>query len=94
MTRVRARRRGRRCSLEARGHAAGSREVCAAVSGILYALAGYLANAGCRVYQKRMESADVLLEFGQGRGGLAAWRMAVVGLKQLEQAYPELVRLE
>lgn len=94
MTVVSARRRGQRCILSVRGHATGSREVCAAISGILYALAGYLRNAGCKVYQERMESGDVLLEFGCGCGAGAAFDMAMIGLKQLEREFPAFVRTE
>ena len=45
MTKVYAERDGNRCILSAQGHAIGSEQVCAAVSGLLYALAGYLTNA-------------------------------------------------
>ena len=67
MTQVYAERDGQRCILSAQGHATGSVEACAAVSGILYALAGYVTNAMreryVEVYTWRMESGDVQLDF-------------------------------
>ena len=45
MPQVYAERDGQRCILSAQGHATGSVEACAAVSGILSALAGYVTNA-------------------------------------------------
>lgn len=81
--------------LRADGHATGSPEVCAAVSGILYALAGYLVNAEAKGLAKatarRMESGHVCLRYeGQVR---EVYEMAVIGLLQLEKSYPELVKV-
>ena len=50
MTKVRAMRRGDHYAVHARGHATGSPQVCAAISGLLYALAGYARNAGSVSY--------------------------------------------
>lgn len=44
MTRIYAEMDGPRCTISAQGHATGSVEACAAISGILYALAGYVTN--------------------------------------------------
>lgn len=97
MTSVYAERDGRRCILCAQGHATGSPEVCAAVSGILYALAGYLTNAqearGLELRHYTMESGDVLLDFNRDDGAVAAFEMAVIGLKQVEKAYPEYLSI-
>ena len=98
MTKVYAERSGNRCILSAKGHATGSVEVCAAVSGILYALAGYLANAvhECYIefYENRVEDADVLLDFNGDECTAAAFEMAVIGLAQIGQQYPEFLRVE
>ena len=84
MTQVYAERDGQRCILSAQGHATGSVEACAAVSGILYALAGYVTNAMreryVEVYTWRMESGDVQLDFSGDDGTAAAFEMAVIGL--------------
>ena len=89
MTQVYAERDGQRCILSAQGHATGSVEACAAVSGILYALAGYVTNAMreryVEVYTWRMESGD---------GTAAAFEMAVIGLAQVAQAHTEQVQVE
>ena len=93
MTQVYAERDGQRCILSAQGHATGSVEACAAVSGILYALAGYVTNAMreryVEVYTWRMESGDVQLDFDGDDGTAAAFEMAVIGLAQVAQAHPE-----
>lgn len=75
MTQVYAERDGQRCILSAQGHATGSVEACAAVSGILYALAGYVTNAMreryVEVYTWRMERrrCAARLRAGDGRHG-------------------------
>ena len=81
MTQVYAGRDGQRCILSAQGHATGSVEACAAVSGILYALAGYVTNAMRERYVDvctwRMESGDVQLDFNGDDGTAAAFEMAL-----------------
>ena len=98
MTQVHAERSGNRCILSAKGHATGSVEVCAAASGILFALAGYLANAirerYIEFYENRMEEADVLLDFNGDECTAAAFEMAVIGLAQIGQQHPEFLRVE
>ena len=60
---------GGRCLLVLDGHATGSPSVCAAISGLVYALAGYLTNAErevrAEVYASEQETARV--------AELAAW---------------------
>lgn len=95
MTRVYIETDGKRHILSARGHATGSAEVCAAVSGILYALAGYLTlEESAQAHKHRMESADVLLDYSGGVRVESAYAMATVGLLQLRDAYPKLVEVE
>lgn len=77
------------------GHATGSEKVCAAVSGILYALAGYLSNAkGVDIQTMRMEDAHVCLRWTGGKKDLAALQMACIGLMQVEKAHPEYIKTE
>lgn len=97
MTTVYAERDGTRYTLFANGHATGHPEVCAAISGILYALAGYVRNAtdGSTIaYDERMESGSVHLHFCGGPGAAGAFDMAVIGLKQIEAKYPDCIRVE
>lgn len=97
MTRVYAERDGNRYTIYANGHATGSPEVCAAISGLLYALAGYVRNASdgsTLAYDERLESGNVHLHFRGGEGAGGAFDMAVIGLKQIEAKYPELVSVE
>ena len=97
MTSVYAQRSGHRCILEARGHATGSEQVCAAVSGILYALAGYLTNAVheryIELYRQEMDSGDVTMDYNGDEGTTAAFEMAVIGLQQIEASYPAYIRV-
>ena len=78
--------------LRADGHATGKPNVCAAISGIVYALAGYLENAEGHARAR-------VTEFTPGRGyaylycrgdmcAEAAYRMAAIGLLQIAEKYP------
>lgn len=98
MTRIYAEMDGPRCTLSAQGHATGSVEACAAISGILYALAGYVTNAKqeryIEFYTWMVESGKVLLDFNGDEGTTAAFEMAVIGLLQIAKAHPEQVCME
>lgn len=98
MTSVYAQRSGRRCILSAQGHATGNKEVCAAISGILYALAGYLANVTperyIEFYENKMESGHVLLDFNGDDCTAAAFEMAVIGLEQIAQKHQEFIQVK
>ncbi len=80
-------------SLTVSGHAgysdSGDDIVCAAVSGIVYALAGYLLNECEGAVIGALRSG--LASFECGDGGEAAMRMAYIGLLQLALTYPEFV---
>lgn len=94
MTRIYVEPQRPHCLLSAQGHAMGSEAVCAAVSGILYALAGYLA---CHEKADRrrhvMAPARALLEYDGDEGVEAAYTMAAIGLLQIEKAYPEQIKV-
>lgn len=76
-------------------HATGSDKVCAAISGILYALAGYLRNAkGVDIHNLRMEDGYVSIGWTGGKKDLAALQMTCIGLMQIEKAHPELIKTE
>lgn len=72
--------------------------MCAAVSAIMYALAGWLINAdgGGKAY-------DVLIEMSSGRAELgwrggaeadAVYRMVVIGLAQIAKSYPDYIQID
>ena len=98
MTSVYAERSGHRCILSAQGHATGSEQVCAAVSGLLYALAGYLTNAirerYIEFYKNEMEDGSVLLDFNGDEATTAAFTMTVIGLQQIAQSYQDFLQVE
>ncbi len=80
--------------LTVKGHATGSELVCAAVSSIVYALVGYLRNAGEHiedVLQNKIEDADVELHYRGDASVMAAFQMAYIGLAQIANGYPEFV---
>ena len=82
--------------IEATGHATGSEKVCSGVSAILYALAGWLINNDEHVtYAKRkLKSGDAFIEFSGDEKAKAVYDMAVIGLLQIEQSYPEYVNIK
>lgn len=91
MTRATARKDGDRYTLLIRNHATGSSEVCAAVSGIAFALAGYLENARDVLTELdyTLSEANADFRFAGGKEAETAWSMAVIGLKQIEASNPE-----
>ena len=85
-------------SLSMRGHAnyapTGSGRadiVCAAVSGIFYALVGYLANSGedCDLSRIRHGHADV----DCSKQAEEAMKQTCIGFIQIQNTYPECVRV-
>lgn len=92
MTKIYAKRQGNYCELVAEGHATGSVTVCAAVSGLLYALAGYAVNAekAERVRITKLHIKDAMVDI-RGIGFRDAWEMAVIGLQQIEKLYPAFI---
>lgn len=79
------------------GHATGSEKVCAAISSIVYALAGYLKNIEVEKGEKppviQLKSGFSSFRFS-GKGAESAYDMAVIGLMQLANQYPENIRFE
>lgn len=78
--------------LEFRGHAAGSERVCAGVSAIVYALAGWLVNAEdaglVRVHRLELHSGEAELMFSGGAEVETAFQVAEIGLRQLAESFP------
>lgn len=95
MTRVYCEKDGNRYTVCAGGHAEGSPQVCAAISGLLYALAGYVENEkGIRVLDRRIGSGDFSISFQGGERAEAVYDMAVIGLLQIEKSSPDHIRVE
>lgn len=96
MTLITMQHSGGKYRLTAVGHATSSREVCAAVSGLVYALGGYLKNleaAGAvRLSTFLLESgaAEIVAE---GVAARAPFEMAAVGLLQIGARYPLQVQI-
>lgn len=105
MTNVYVERDGNRYVIDADGHA-GNRDVCNMLTGILYAFAGYVLNmeiAGqaeiyTSVYPKSKREAEelggnMLFDVKGDERVEAAYDMAVIGIAQLAESFPENVCL-
>lgn len=95
MIRINYDRTGNRHRLSVKGHAGyaahGDDIVCAGVSGISYALLGYLHHAGCDIEEARADSGDLLIDCSGNELIAAAFDMAMVGYLQIHKKYPQHV---
>lgn len=79
--------------LRMRGHATGSEQVCAAASGLVYALAGTLLNdKEAEILEQEMTPGKAVIRFYGGRDALAALKTVCIGLLQLEKAEPSYIK--
>lgn len=78
--------------LTAKGHATGSTEVCAAISCLLYAAAGWLENCG-EADVVKLESGDVTLRWHGGESAAALYELLEIGFLQLELSAKEYVKV-
>lgn len=79
------------------GYNPGNDVVCAGASAIAYALAGYLHNCGGHLWtivREKLDSGDLELCCTGDEMVGEVYRMALIGLLQLEAAYPGHVRVE
>lgn len=85
---------GERLCLTIKGHAEyggeGNDIVCAAVSGIFYALTGYLTNMHREGVEIRAIGSG-LADISCDGGGEEAMKLACIGLIQIEMSYPDCV---
>lgn len=85
-----------RLSLKINGHAGysegGEDIVCAAVSGIFYALLGYVANECKGLSVKRLSPGDAFIECGID--GEEAMKQACIGFLQIALTYPGTLRVD
>lgn len=95
MIRVNYLREGERHRLSVQGHAGyathGNDIVCAGVSGISYALLGYLYNIDCNIAEFRADSGDLLIDVTGDQMTAGAFDMALVGYLQIAKKYPQHV---
>lgn len=78
------------------GHADGDPIVCSAISGITYALLGYLINAtedGLAIpYKNDVAPGHVDIMYGIDDDIIPVFHMFMIGLMQIEKKYPDLIR--
>ena len=84
---------GNRYKVKCSGHTTGSEKACAGVSAIVYALAGYLLNTKDVITTEKssLASGEAEIVFVGGTEAQTAYEMAVIGLMQLAQTFPEFV---
>lgn len=76
------------------GHATGSAEICAAISSLTCMIQGYLHNdPEVRVSREVVREGDVNIIAAGGREFRAVCRAFLIGLMQIEQAYPTLIKV-
>lgn len=88
---------GGQCLLALRDHATGSESVCAGVSALAFALAGYLANAEEHleeVYTNTVERGKVCIHCKGDAFVEEAFRLTAVGLLQIEAKEPDYIRVD
>lgn len=81
--------------VRAKGHATGSSACCNGISTLLYSLAGFLKNDHrAHVDELTLEEANAHIVFTGAKWAKGALEMTKIGFLQLEQAFPECLRVE
>ena len=94
MTEVFLEQDGTRYTVQCTGHATGSVETCAAISCLLYTLAGWLENSGCTLLHEQLEAGDALIQFTGGAKAKTAFEMICIGFLQLEEQSEDCMDVE
>lgn len=94
MTQVYLEQDGQRYTVSCQGHATGSVEACAAVSCLVYTLAGWLRNTSVLVMKEKLEDGDALIQFCGGAAAETAFDMICVGFLQLEAQYGDYISVD
>ena len=94
MTRVYLEQDGQRYTVSCNGHATGSVETCAAVSCLVYTLAGWLRNTSVLVLKETLEDGSATIQFQCGAAAETAFDMIAVGFLQLQKQYPEYISVD
>lgn len=91
MTKVYLEQDGKRYTVSCKGHATGSVEACAAVSCLVYTLAGWLRNSSVLGLEERLNDGDALIRYTGRDAAETAFDMICVGFLQLQAAYPQQI---
>ena len=84
-----------RYTVEAQGHATGSVQACAAVSALMYSLAGYLANAdGIELYSEDIADGFFAVEFSGEHAAQFIYDFCLIAFLQLEKNYADFVTVK
>lgn len=94
MTQVALTHDGGKYTVSCSGHATGSVEVCAAISCLVYTLAGWLHCSGCNILHEQLEPGDALLQFAADAQSGVAFELICTGFLQLEAQYGAYIRVE
>lgn len=94
MTQVYLEQDGQRYTVDCRGHATGSVEACAAVSCLVYTLAGWLRNTSVLVLKEKLEDGKAHIQFCGGDAAETAFDMISVGFLQLERQYGDYINVD
>lgn len=94
MTRVYLEKDGKTYTIDCKGHAEGSPEMCAAISCLVYAVAGWTHNAKTVRHTERLTEGDVRLVFSGCEECETVFDLATVGFLQLEKLDPERVHVD
>jgi len=94
MTRVYLEQDGNRYCVCCKGHATGSVEACAAVSCLVYTLAGWLRNVATLTVEERLEDGDAVIRFMGGDAAETAFDVICVGFLQLKAQYGAFVQVD
>lgn len=86
---------GAEYSVSADGHATGSPQLCAAVSCLLYTLAGWL-NTTKReqTTEMKLEDGNARLAWSGGAGSETVMELMLIGFLQLQKTEPERISVE
>ena len=94
MTQVNLTQDGNRYTVTATGHATGSVEMCAAISSLLYALEGWLANSSVIVLERKMDDADVRFVFVGGKSCETVFDMVTIGFLRLQETDRNRIKVD
>lgn len=92
MTHVQIKHVGEKSTIICEGHATGSREMCAAVSCLVYSTIGWLNNSDC-IHAEQIKPGYAEISFA-GKGTDVLCQFLTVGFLQLEQYDSEHISVE
>ena len=81
--------------VQATGHATGSEKVCAGVSTLMYAIAGWAINSEDTLayHKSKLDSGSAYVEFSGGEDAKTVYKLAYIGFKQIAEKYPENIKV-